>query len=77
MKVGDLVKVAHRGRHVIDVITSVKKRRNSTGTHDEFIKVLGCGNGFYHQLNVKVISEARSKSAAAIGDALYPIDEAV
>ena len=59
MKVGDLVKVAHEGKHVISVIVSVEKRRNSTGTHDIFAKVLGCSKFPYHYRNVEVISESR------------------
>jgi len=59
MQVGDLVKVVHRGRRVISLIVSVEKRRNSTGTHDAFAKVLGCGNSPYHYLNVEVVSASR------------------
>ena len=57
MEIGDLVKVPHGGRYVVNVIVSVKKHRNSTGTHDSFIKVLGCGNFLYHHLDVEVVSE--------------------
>ena len=59
MKRGDLVKVIHEGKHVIDVIVSVEKRRNSAGTHDEFVRVWGCGKCPYHYLNVKVVNESR------------------
>jgi len=59
VKVGDLVKVIHGGKHVISVIVSVEKRRNSTGTHDEFAKVLGCSSHPYHYLNIEVINESR------------------
>jgi len=59
MNVGDLVKVTHEGKHVVSVIISVEKRRNSIGTHDEFAKVSGCGSSPYHYLNVEVISASR------------------
>jgi len=59
VKVGDLVKVAHGGRHIISVIVSVEKRRNSTGTHDIFATVLGCSKFPYHYLNVEVVNESR------------------
>ena len=59
MQVGDLVKVIHEGKRIISVIVSVEKRRNSTGTHDAFAKVLGCGDIPYHYLTVEIISESR------------------
>ena len=59
MKVGDLVSVFHGGNRVTNVIVNVIKRRNSTGTHDAFVEVLGCGSRPYHYLNVEMVSESR------------------
>lgn len=59
MQIGDLVKVTYKGRHIISVILSVEKRRNSTGTHDTFAKVSECGTTPFHYLNVEVVSESR------------------
>ena len=63
MQVGDLVKIVARGKgteeHVINLIVSVRKIRNNHGSHDSYIKVLGCGDRVFHQSKVKVLSESR------------------
>jgi hypothetical protein len=59
VKVGDLVRVHDEGHRKVNVIVEVIKRRNSVGTHDAWVKVLGCGRRPFHYLNVEMVSESR------------------
>ena len=59
MKVGDLVRVHDEGRRKVNVIIEVIKRRDSIGTHDAWVKVLGCGRRLFHYKIVEMVNEGR------------------